>query len=136
MTWRLVGGIEPEREHYLESALTPYVGRVISRVSLDDSALELAFADDTRLRIVDAPDCCEHRWLHTDDDLRALVGQPLLGVSLSLGPEQYDVVHNEVQECAFMRFQTPHECVTVVAHNNHTGYYDGIHPRVYAWSAP
>ena len=66
------------------------IGREIGIISPhefgDSEGFIIYFTDGTSLEIEDDPDCCEVRWMHTDDDLDYYAGSTLVGVELRDGP--------------------------------------------------
>lgn len=86
------------------------------------------FTDGSTLEIEDDQDCCEIRWMHSDDDLGYYAGSTLVGVELRDGPT-VDGDCGEVEETMFLLITTSLGVVTIAAHNNHNGYYGGISPR-------
>ncbi len=108
------------------------IGREIGIISPhefgDSEGFIIYFTDGTSLEIEDDPDCCEVRWMHTDDDLDYYAGSTLVGVELRDGPT-VDGDCGEVEETMFLLITTSLGVVTIAAHNNHNGYYGGISPR-------
>ena len=97
----------------------------ISTAEHDDGALVFGFADGSSIQLRDdGRSCCEHRWMHTDDDLAAFVGAKLLGARIADGPtieEDY-----EVKESQFLIVETSLGEFTIVNYNEHNGYYGGF----------
>lgn len=94
----------------------------------DSEGFIIYFTDGTSLEIEDEPDCCEQRWMHTDDDLAYYAGSTLMGIELRDGP-CVEHEHGDCDESSFLLITTSVGVVTVVAHNNHNGYYGGISPK-------
>lgn len=101
------------------------VGKVITAIELKDSNLtlrleggkELVFSDDLQ-------NCCESRYMTTDDKLEDYVGAQFVGAelkdcsSLPGGSDAHDI--------QFFEVQTTKGCFTLVNHNEHNGYYGGF----------
>jgi hypothetical protein len=72
-------------------------------------------------------DCCEHRYMSTDDDFADYVGATLLSVEVRAGgniPNEY-----EYHETQFLVVTTSKGVFTMVNHNEHNGYYGGFWVR-------
>lgn len=92
--------------------------------------------------------CCEHRYMHTDDDLESLVGETLVGIrhggadsktSHYCGIEDGEIGDGDdddnepdycycdgVEEVEFVLIQTNRDSVTIGTYNSHNGYYGGL----------
>lgn len=120
------------------------MGKVIASVAMEHEGdryhsmgespgdtLVLRFDDGTGIRFYDdGQSCCEHRYMHTDDDLAHFVGAAFMGAELRDGPEvegDYDV-----KECQFLLVNTSVGAFTMANYNEHNGYYGGfmivVHP--------
>lgn len=116
-----------------ESTVKAYkasLGKKITEIKLDpelnsgDGMLNISFEDDTVLSLFDcARSCCEHRYMHTDDDLTHYVGGKLKAIELKPGPT---VDTGEVSECMFMHVKTTKGTFVINTYNEHNGYYGGI----------
>ena len=104
-------------------ALTTALGKTIKAVVIDENdILRFEFEDGYNLQIADAgQDCCEWRYMRTDDDLNAFVGATLLGIELVDAPNVAE--DHEVQ---FLHVQTSDGRFTCSSHNEHNGYYGGF----------
>lgn len=107
------------------------IGKAIASVSLERSDygpdyLLFRMADGTAFQLWDArQSCCEHRYMHTDDDLPYHVGALLVDIELRDGPGvERDYGETESQ---FLIVTTSKGCFTVVNYNEHNGYYGGFH---------
>jgi len=112
-------------------AYTESLNKNIAKIKLDaklndgDGALELTFTDTSTLMLFDsARSCCESRYMHTDDDLTALVGATFLGVDVLNGPTVDG--DDEPTECMFVHVKTNKGVVVINTYNSHNGYYGGI----------
>lgn len=105
------------------------IGKVIRHIALDNDALLITFADDTRIRAFDAgQSCCESRYMVVDDDLTQFEGATLLGIEVRDAPNiEDDSSEHEVQ---FLEVQTSLGAISVANHNEHNGYYGGFWLRV------
>ncbi len=93
-------------------------------LSIDNNALILTFIDDTCIKLFDAgQNCCEVRWMHSDDDLAYFIGATLQDADVQDGPT---VQGSDVQESQFLIISTSKGQFTVVNYNEHNGYYDGF----------
>lgn len=117
----LLGGNRESAEAFTEA-----IGKTITDLRIrDEEALEFTFKDGTRLALFDdGQSCCEHRWMHTDDDLAYYVGSDLQGAEVREGPEVEDSY--EVKESEFLIVTTTKGQFTVVNYNEHNGYYGGF----------
>jgi len=68
--------------------------------------------------------CCEHRWMHTDDDLTAFIGAEFRSAHIDDGPTEN--LDYEVKESQFLVVRTSLGVFTVVNYNEHNGYYGGF----------
>lgn len=115
-----------------EESVTAYqraLHQRIAEVRIDpegDGALRFVLEGGQRFCIRDeGRSCCEHRYMHTDDDLGAFVGATFEGVEVVDGPEETDQ-YGEPKESAFLKVRTSAGGFTVVTYNKHNGYYGGF----------
>lgn len=102
-----------------------YAGREISAVTMDEERLCLSFGDGTKIAIWDnGQDCCEHRYMTTDDDVQSLVGGKLRHIELKPGPTVEEGW--EEHETCFVEIATDKGFITLTNHNEHNGYYGGF----------
>lgn len=104
-------------------------GKETSSISLVDDELRISFTDGTGIVIWDdGQSCCEHRYMTTDDDLRAFVGATLTSIELRDAPSKEDEWgEHEVQ---FLLVNTSLGTFTMETHNEHNGYYGGFLVRI------
>jgi hypothetical protein len=102
-----------------------YAGRPIECVTLMDDVLVIRFQNNSAIRLLDrGQDCCERRYMTTDDDLHYFSGALLLSAevldapSIDAGDESHDV--------QFLHVTTSKGVFTVSTHNEHNGYYGGF----------
>lgn len=84
-----------------------------------ESGWTLVFMDDC------GQSCCENRYMHTDDDLTALVGETLVSVRHGGGNEEGEM-DACVVEAEFVHIQTNRDSVVIGTYNSHNGYYGGL----------
>jgi hypothetical protein len=110
---------------------SPYVGLVVIDAKLD-SGLTLTLGGALPTVVISIEDrgqnCCEHRYVTTDDDVKALIGRRLTHIEPKPvptdAPPQDD--YSDVHEICFVEVQAEDQCVTLVTHNEHNGYYGGF----------
>lgn len=108
------------------NAYNAAVGKTISALSIDDKALRFDFADGAKLTLSDeGQSCCEHRYMRTDDDLKAFVGATFLGAEVKEAPP---IVNDfgDAHEVAFLDITTDRGVFQIANHNEHNGYYGGF----------
>jgi hypothetical protein len=102
----------------------------------DENRLRLTFEGGLQLLLWDnGQDCCEERYMRTDDDLTTFVGAHLLGI------EVVDTVKTtendyEMHETQFLRVLTSKGILVLSNHNVHNGYYGGFDIRADVEAAP
>ena len=79
-----------------------------------DPSVRLRFTDDGQ-------QCCEHRYFTCDDDPSAIIARTTGGSARLVG-----VRLSEVCDESFLTKTTTAGSITVVAHNEHNGYYAGF----------
>ena len=103
-----------------------YIGRVIVGAVLENDELSLEFSGgDTLVIGDDAQDCCETRYMTTDDNVSSLVGCRIVHIASKDGPVEEDD-YGDVHETCFVEIQTNKGLVTLITHNEHNGYYGGF----------
>jgi len=105
----------------------PVLGKTITKLYLHDNALHIVFSDGTRMMVFDdGQQCCETRYMRTDDNLNDFANSKLISVDISASVshnEEYSIVH----EIQFMRIHTSKGIITFSNHNeNNSGYYCGF----------
>ena len=104
---------------------TSAMGKEIRELTLTEDELVFTFTDDTKIKLWDAgQQCCEHRYMHSDDDLRAFIGAKLLTAEVKDAPDIE--IGYDVHEVAFLVVGTSLGVFTVETHNEHNGYYGGF----------
>ena len=75
----------------------------------------------------DGQSCCEHRYMHTDDEINRIKGQELRDIKLEDGPDEE--MSYDVKESQFLHIVTDKDQITIVNYNEHNGYYGGFSLR-------
>ena len=101
--------------------------KVISKVELgNDDVLRMWFADGDAIAIYDTrQDCCEVRYMRTDDDLTEFAGATLMGFEVKPVTSIDDGVGDQ-HEIQFFEIRTSRGSITMASHNEHNGYYGGF----------
>jgi hypothetical protein len=108
-----------------ETPLPRYLDKEIESIVCDDQLI-LRFTNGAVLSLSDqGQSCCEHRYLHTDDDLSVFTGARLRDVELREIGRVADA-NADAHEQTFLIVTTTKGVFTVCAHNVHNGYYGGI----------
>jgi len=103
------------------------IGKTIKNVVLDEASNELhiAFTDGHTLLIWDSgQNCCENRYMRTDDDLTKFAGATFVGIEVRDAPDIADA--ESVHEVQFLLVNTSLGTFTMASHNEHNGYYSGF----------
>jgi hypothetical protein len=102
-----------------------YVGRVICGAVLIDNRLILTLDGPQKIAIWDdGQQCCESRWMTSDDNVTSLIGHKLIRVEIKQGPDSSDYDYSH--QTAFVEVGTDKGFITLVTHNEHNGYYGGF----------
>ena len=108
------------------------MGKKIRSIRVDedyngkDGGLEMLFDDGTGIWLYDnGRSCCEHRYLHTDDNVSDFVGATFIEAELREGGEKEE--DYEFHEWEFVIIKTSLGEFTLETHNIHNGYYGGFH---------
>jgi hypothetical protein len=107
---------------------------VIADIVLDDAGnggngqVVITLASGFKILLADAgQDCCETRYLRTNDKLNSLVGETLMNIRVTQKVNVVlDSACNEAHEVEFLEVLTDRDMVTFEAHNEHNGYYGGF----------
>lgn len=104
------------------------LGKKISNVQIIDNELVFKFEDGSDLAIYDnGQSCCEHRWMHSDDNLGYYSGAILQDMSVRDGGyEEDDEGYGDCTESQFLVVDTDKGSFTVANYNEHNGYYGGF----------
>lgn len=102
-----------------------YYGRKIVHASFSEDEVKLIFEDGVRIEIFDdGQQCCENRYMRTDDDVQCLIGKSL--VSMTVKNVEATDCDRGTHEIAFLEIQAGHETFVISTHNEHNGYYSGF----------
>ena len=119
-----------------EAVTAKFVGRTIIAVALTDEKLTLTFEGGKQIVILDdGQDCCESRYMTTDDEVSSLVGHKLRHIEAKEGPDA-EADDDGCHEIVFVEVGTDDGCITLVNHNEHNGYYGGFGLTVTEVSKP
>jgi hypothetical protein len=101
------------------------VGKVVRDISID-GAIRVYFDDGTRLDIIDkGQQCCESRFITTDDDLEYGSGKLFLGFELKDCTGTSDD-WGETHDIQFLEIKLSDCSLVFQSHNCHNGYYGGF----------
>ena len=107
-----------------------YQGKSICSFLLEEEALLIRFTDDSALKLFDeGQQCCEQRYLRSDDDFRAVEGAQFLDAQVREAAESAFLVDTNncgIHEVQFLVILTSLGELTISAHNEHNGYYGGF----------
>lgn len=108
-----------------ENSLKLGIGKKITDIQIQDNALRLVFGRHFTLIISDeGRNCCESRYMRSDDNLKKFVGGKLLdAVSKSAPDGQNEYGYHEIQ---FLDIKTSKGIFTLSNHNEHNGHYGGF----------
>jgi hypothetical protein len=108
-------------DYYGAEVFTAAIGKTIKEVKIVDNSLLFTFDRGYRMRIYDCgQNCCEIRYMTTDDDLSYFAGAKLLGAELKDAP---NVPHEwGVHEVQFLEIKTDKGVFAVANHNEHNGF--------------
>jgi hypothetical protein len=107
------------------------IGKTITALTLDEhDALCFVFDDGKKMRVSDeGHQCCETRYMQTDDALGDYLGAKFMGMVIKDAPDQYEESEDEygvVHEVQFLEVSTDRGVLTMASHNEHNGYYGGF----------
>lgn len=112
---------------FVELALGKKVASLnISAGDTDSQMLIIVFDDGSGIVIQDHQECCEERWMHTDDKLSDYVGSTFLGIEKVPCSEVQMNEDEEPTEIEFLNIKTSVGVLTIVNHNSPNGYYGGF----------
>jgi len=123
----ILAGDYPVRRSSLE-IYNASLGKTISSLNLNksDEALHFKFTDGSALKLWDdGQDCCESRYMTTDDDLESFVGSELVSIELRNGGFTQGE-YGDCHEIMFLLVNTSKGTFTMETHNEHYGYYGGF----------
>lgn len=91
--------------------------------------LRFRFDDGTEIYLLDlANQCCETRYMRTDDDLSSFIGSILLGIDLKdVDPkDELEDDNDNCHEIQFVEIRTSRGSFVLSNHNIHNGCYSGF----------
>lgn len=110
-------------------------GYKIGTISLSDDTLSFGMYDGYQVSITDdGQDCCETRFMRTDDDLQSFIGAEVRGIEIRTAPDcekcdlfiEGDDDRHECHEVQFLVMHTTKGELVMSSHNNSNGYYCGF----------
>ncbi len=102
-------------------------GKRITSLAVEDGGVYIGF-DGMRLRLEDTgQQCCEHRYMHTDDEIEQFVGSVFTDVVMKDVSYEEDEAYGDVTEIQLMENVTDKGSLVVCAYNEHNGYYSGFY---------
>lgn len=109
----------------IEDSNTKYSKKIISSLGLVNDVLTICFDDNSIIHITDGgQDCCESRYMSTDDDLPYYIGSYFKSVSIRSAPDVDD--NGDCHEVQFLVVNTSNGEFVMANHNVHNGYYGGF----------
>ena len=125
----LMSLVQAELPEHMAVMYAAMLGRPIRSVRIDtsgDGELVVEFVGGGRLLLGDyGRDCCESRYMTTDDDLSSFVGARIVGVEEVPVPDSH-CDDGDTHEQVFVKLETTQGTITLVTHNEHNGYYGGF----------
>jgi hypothetical protein len=110
----------------------PGYGREISSVILEDETRLIIEFNGSKIAIFDGgQQCCERRYMRTDDDIQSLVGHTLLRIEAKQGP-RIENDDDTVHEICFLEIGTDDGFISFSNHNENNGYYGGFNLKITA----
>lgn len=104
-----------------------YYGKKIQAAEFDEAQLLLAFDDGVSIAIWDdAQNCCERRYMRTDDDVSFLVGKTLIAIEEKETRGFDDGGDGDIHDIVFLEIVTDQGWLSISSHNEHNGYYSGF----------
>ena len=101
------------------------INKKINQIVILNDKLIFYFDDGSIVRMFDDDyQCCEKRYMHTDDDLDYYVGSYFLGAEVRQGGDE-SIKGYEI-ESEFLIINTSLGQFTIVNYNKHNGYYSGF----------
>jgi hypothetical protein len=103
-----------------------YLGQKIVLAALSEDNLILTLSNGRSIKICDdGQQCCEARYMHTDDDVQSLVGHTLTRIEAKEVAEADDDI-DDAHQVVFLEVGTDNGFITIENHNVHNGCYDGF----------
>lgn len=113
-------------------------GKVIETLTLSNDVILIKLEDEkwekgeTFWIWDDGQECCEYRFITTDDDLSFFSGSTLLDIHLKQAPDgpSRDDQDHAVHEIQFLELKTSKGVCTFETHDEHNGAYGGFTVRI------
>lgn len=118
------------------------LGKVIKSLDISGDTFLIKFEDNTGIIMADkAQQCCESRYMHSDDKLSYYIGAKLLNGRIEDVSNSYEKVrefldhfiktgeesfYTNETECQFLIIDTDKGSFTIANYNEHNGYYSGF----------
>ena len=121
----MITPVSEYRKGSTEEAIKNAIGGKISGIEFDEDYLTICIDGNYELTIADeGQQCCENRYMTTDDDLSYYVGSIFMDANVS--EETSDDYDHDAQ---FLTITTSKGTFTIETHNEHNGYYGGFDIR-------
>lgn len=118
-------GLGLSRNEETVPAIKSSLNKKITDLRLVDDILKFTFEDNGCLHVWDGgQDCCEHRYMTTDDDLRDYIGAVFTNIEIRDVEVKEDMFG--VHEIQFLLIATSKGVFTIETHNEHNGNYGGF----------
>lgn len=92
-----------------------------------ETALIIVFTDLSTVRITDRTDCCEKRYMRTDDELSFFFGSTWVSHEIREAPSiEDDGPYKQDHDVEFFVIHTSKGDITFSNHNEHNGWYGGF----------
>lgn len=103
------------------------IGKTIASLEIVDNVLCVGFTDLSGLMVSDhEQECCETRYMSTEDDLTYHVGAQLFGIDTRAVESVEEGRGYAYHDTMFLELRTSLGVVSFANHNVHNGNYDGF----------
>jgi len=112
----------------IDAVAESYYGKTITGCEWvdGDKALRIHFDDVSTIDILDEGDeCCEHRYMNSDDNPIDLIGGILCKIEVK-DTKITEGEYGDSHEICFVEISTHNEHIVLRTHNEHNGYYGGF----------
>lgn len=104
-----------------------YKNLEIQDIIFDGKEIIIKFSNNIAIKIMDnAQNCCEIRFMTTDDSIKHIIGHRLMDVEVVDGPDKSDEDNYLYHEIQFLNIKTNFSSIQFASHNEHNGYYGGF----------
>lgn len=112
-----------------QALIASFANQPIKALSISDDEIMLTFEGAKGLIFWDeGQQCCERRFMRTDDDLDQFKDARFIGAELLDGPTT--TKEDLVCDIQFLVIKTDRGNITMSSHNEHNGYYSGFEIEV------